>query len=127
MDFETIMKTKVLEAWQVLLMSKGTVNARLSNHDQPEHGEPRAWVELTAHHTGDGIQWYRLIFHNCRVIVRSFARVNHPEAPEWDFEGSFSMGWSRWDFDFALAGYEKAKSFIDKINAEEPWGDEPRG
>tara|TARA_R110002020_G_scaffold299145_1_gene514894 strand:- start:333 stop:488 length:156 start_codon:yes stop_codon:yes gene_type:complete len=49
------------------------------------------------------------------------------EAPEWDFEGSFSMGWSRWDFDDALAGYEKAKGFIDKINAEEPWGDEPRG
>ena len=114
MDFETIMKTNVLEAWQVLLMSQGTVNARLSNHDQPEHGEPRAWVELTAHHTGDGIQWYRLIFHNCRVV----------EAPEWDFEGSFSMGWSRWDFDFALAWYEKAKSFIDKINAEEPWAED---
>ena len=101
MDFETIMKTNVLEAWQVLLMSKGTVNARLSNHGQPEHGEPRAWVELTAHHTGEGIQWYRLIFHNCRAV----------EVPEWDF-------------DFALAGYENAKDFIDKINAEEPWNED---
>ena len=117
MDFEKNMKTHALAVWQVLLMSRGTVNTRLLSHDQPEHEAPRSWIELTAQHTGEGIQWYRLTFHNCRVV----------EAPEWDFESSFSMGWSRWDFDLALEGYEKAKRFIDKINGEEPWADEPRG
>ena len=116
MDFEKNMKATALQAWQVLLMSRQTTNTRLLNHDQPEHGQPRSWVELTAQHTGEGIQWYRITFHNSHLV----------EKPEYDFEGSFSMGWSRWAFDLALEAYDKAKRYVDAINAEEPWESEPR-